>query len=224
MTDARPVSLRERKKTEARRRIIHVANTLFRKHGFDAVSLDQIADKCVMSKRTIVRYFTTKEALALAPEHDLLDSFGQQLQTRDTDAVSCWRTFYTNAVSAMDTPEARQRMKSIFGHAALHAEFLRIGDAYQGLLAEAIDEETRHTDPLGSLLFATLLVSGAGTTFRQWLANDQHFDLDTLQTIIDRVIEAFDHRNTTTTATRKGRRPTKTATATPRARRRHPPP
>jgi AcrR family transcriptional regulator len=197
VSDMRFVSLRERKKSDSRQRIIHVANTLFRKHGFDAVSLDQIAEKSVISKRTIVRYFATKEALALAPEHDLLDSFGRQLHTHDTDAVTRWRTFYTDAVATMDTPEARRRLQSIFDHNALLAEFLRVSDTYQDLLAAAIDEETRHADPLGSKLFAALLVSGARTPVRQWLANDEPFDHDTIHNIIDRVIEAFDHRDNT---------------------------
>jgi AcrR family transcriptional regulator len=214
MTTTPTVSLRERKKTDTRRRIIHVANTLFRKHGFDAVSLDQIADKCVISKRTIVRYFATKEALALAPEHDLLvEQFGQQLHTRDTDAVTCWRTFYTDAVATMDTPEARRRLQSIFDHNALLAEFLRVTETYQDLLAAAIDEETQHADPLGSKLFAALLVSGARTPVRQWLTNDEPFDQDTIETIIDHVIQAFDNRQTSSAAVRKRGRPKKVRAA-----------
>ena len=74
MTEPR-VGLRERKKEDARRQIIHKANRLFRKHGYENVTLEQIADACVMSVRTILRYFSTKEALALAVEHDLLETF-----------------------------------------------------------------------------------------------------------------------------------------------------
>lgn len=193
MVEPRP-SLRERKKLDAKRQIVHVANKHFRKHGYDAVTLEQIADECVMSVRTILRYFTTKEALALAAEHDLLEEFRTRLSERQTDAVTCWREFHSETVHLMETPVARKRMISIFSTPPLLAEFLRISQTYQDVLAAAIVDESTEAPLLETAVFASLLVSSASAAFRRWLTSDEPFDMDVLQDIVDRVCDAFDHR------------------------------
>ena len=188
------VSLRQRKKLDTKRQVIHVANKLFRKHGYEAVTLEQIADECVMSVRTILRYFSTKEALALAVEYDLLEKFRSQLEVRETDAVTCWRDFHNETLHLMETPESRKRMRAIFSTPPLLAEFLRISEAYQESLAAAIAEESGDSPSLETSVFATLLVSSASAAFRRWLISDEPFDLVVLADIVDRVCDAFDHR------------------------------
>jgi AcrR family transcriptional regulator len=191
MSEAPKIGLRERKKSAARQLIVQVSNRLFREHGFDSVTLEQI-DECVLSVRTILRYFTTKEALALAPEHDAQDRFEATVRTRDTDAATCWREFVADTVQQMtiDTDESRRRMSDILSHPALHAEFLRIGRVYEDTLAEAIDEETQGRDPLGSRLYATVLVAGASATFREWIDN-KDLELTVLLDVVDYAAEAF---------------------------------
>ncbi|WP_179476443.1 TetR/AcrR family transcriptional regulator [Mycolicibacterium vinylchloridicum] len=193
MTEPR-AGLRERKKEDARRQIIHKANRLFRKHGYEGVTLEQIADACVMSVRTILRYFSTKEALALAVEHDLLESFRSRLANRDVDAVMCWREFQIDTFHLMETPEARARMIAIFSTPATLAEFSIIGQTYQDILADAIAEESGDVPPLETAVFATLLVSSSSAAFRRWLMYDEPFDIAVLNRNFDRVCAAFDER------------------------------
>jgi AcrR family transcriptional regulator len=188
------VSLRERKKMDTKRQVVRVANRLFRKHGYEAVTLEQIADACVMSVRTILRYFITKEGLALAVEHDLLEDFRSQLAVRETDAVTSWRKFQSDTLHLMETPESRQRMQAIFETPALLAEFLRISEVYQESLSEAIAEESGDAPSLESSVFSTLLVASSSAAFRRWLTSDEPFDMVALDDIIDRVVGTFDHR------------------------------
>jgi AcrR family transcriptional regulator len=193
MDEAAPkVGLRERKKTATRELIVQVANREFRNRGFDAVTLDQIADECVMSKRTILRYFNTKEALALAPEREALARFETAVRTRQTDAATCWREFVAETVRQMtvNSRESRRRMALTMAHPALYAEFIRIGRAYEDVLAAAIDEETKGTDPLGSRLHATILVAGMSATFREWI-NNKDLDLHVLLDVVDYAAAAF---------------------------------
>jgi AcrR family transcriptional regulator len=200
--------LRERKKAAVRQLIVQVSHRLFAEHGFDAVTLEQIADGCVMSVRTILRYFATKEALALAPEHDALERFRASIAARDTDAVTCWRAFVGDLVADMvrSGPDGRRRLAVIAAHPALHAEFLRIGHAYEDILAGAIDEENGGKNPLGSRLFATVLVAGTSATFREWI-DDPTFDVRVLADVVDYAAEAFRPDLATRTATRTdGRR------------------
>ena len=199
------MGLRERKKEDARRQIIHKANRLFRKHGYENVTLEQIAAACVLSVRTILRYFATKEALALAVEHDLLETFRSKLATRETDAVTCWREFQAQTVHLMETPESRERMIAIFSSPQMLAEFLRISQSYQDILADAIAEESGDVPALEIAVFSSMLVSSASAVFRRWLTYDEPFDLVVLDDNFDRICDAFDQRPQSSRKRPKGR-------------------
>ncbi|MCP2289200.1 transcriptional regulator, TetR family [Nocardia amikacinitolerans] len=73
--DAAPLGLRERKKQQTRQRIMNIALELCDKQGFDATTVEQIANAADVSPRTVNRYFETKEDIVLAP---ILD-FGQMV-------------------------------------------------------------------------------------------------------------------------------------------------
>lgn len=62
--------LRQRKKAAAIHHIHQVAVTLFREHGFDAVTIEQVAEAAEVSPSTIYRYFGTKEGLVFRDEFD----------------------------------------------------------------------------------------------------------------------------------------------------------
>jgi AcrR family transcriptional regulator len=55
--------LRERKKRQVRQRISNVATALFLVHGFDNVTVAQVAAAAEVSEQTVFNYFSTKESL-----------------------------------------------------------------------------------------------------------------------------------------------------------------
>jgi len=57
------LSRRERKKQETRLQLIKAALRLFREHGYDATTVEQIADAADVAKGTFFNYFKTKEAI-----------------------------------------------------------------------------------------------------------------------------------------------------------------
>ncbi|MFE9574653.1 TetR family transcriptional regulator [Streptomyces sp. NPDC006692] len=65
--------LRERKKEQTRQRIAAVALRLFSERGFDAVTVNEIAEAAEVAKATLFAYFPTKESLVLhgASDDDL---------------------------------------------------------------------------------------------------------------------------------------------------------
>ena len=64
------LGLRECKKATTMHRIQAVALDLFERHGFDAVSIEQVADAAEVSPSTVYRYFGTKEGLVIHDEYD----------------------------------------------------------------------------------------------------------------------------------------------------------
>lgn len=69
----------ERKKDETRQKIIGVALGLFKEHGFDAVTMEQIAAEADFAKGTIYNYFPVKEAIL---DEYIRQSFSQQADER----------------------------------------------------------------------------------------------------------------------------------------------
>src|SRR3954466_12060480 len=66
--------VRERKKHRTRREISDVATRLFEDHGFEAVTLAQIADAAEVSVKTIFNYFGSKEDLYFGRAAELGES------------------------------------------------------------------------------------------------------------------------------------------------------
>ncbi|WP_432897520.1 TetR family transcriptional regulator [Micromonospora matsumotoense] len=69
-----PTGLRARKKARTHDTLADVAITLFLAHGFDQVSVNDIAAAAEVSKPTLFRYFATKEDLVL---HRFADHHGE---------------------------------------------------------------------------------------------------------------------------------------------------
>jgi AcrR family transcriptional regulator len=82
MTEA---GLRERKKLRTRGALIDAAFTLFGRKGFDATTIDEIADAVDVSSRTFFRYFTSKEEVALSLLDEQIDVLVDVFASRPAD-------------------------------------------------------------------------------------------------------------------------------------------
>ena len=81
-----PLPLVERKRHQARQRIIQAAQELFLERGFDDVSVGDIAERAEVGRTTFFRHFGDKQEVVFAREQDLFDTIAAAGQVDDTPA------------------------------------------------------------------------------------------------------------------------------------------
>ncbi|MFE0375730.1 TetR/AcrR family transcriptional regulator [Streptomyces inhibens] len=74
--------LRERKKQRTRDALIRAALELFTEQGYDATTVDEIAEVVDVSQRTYFRYFANKEDVAFAVQEMVEARFLEELSVR----------------------------------------------------------------------------------------------------------------------------------------------
>ena len=62
----------ERKRLQARERVVRAAEELFAERGFDAVSVADIADRAEVGRTTFFRHFGDKQEVVFARQHELV--------------------------------------------------------------------------------------------------------------------------------------------------------
>jgi AcrR family transcriptional regulator len=82
-----PLPLVERKRRQARQRIIEAAEELFLERGFDDVSVGDIAERAEVGRTTFFRHFGDKQEVVFAKEQELLETIAAAGQADDTAAA-----------------------------------------------------------------------------------------------------------------------------------------
>lgn len=104
------VSLREKHAVETRQRIVQAAMALFVAQGYDATTVDEIAERADVSPRTFFRYFNTKDALLF---HDFdekmqrIQDFINRRPEGELPATSLVAVLCEMVDQARSTPEQR---------------------------------------------------------------------------------------------------------------------
>lgn len=84
-----PLPLVERKRRQARQRIIEAARELFLERGYDDVSVGDIAERAEVGRTTFFRYFGDKQEVIFGKDQDLLDTIAAASQA---DGIPAART------------------------------------------------------------------------------------------------------------------------------------
>jgi AcrR family transcriptional regulator len=141
------VSRRERKKQETKKNIIQIAMYLFRKHGFDAITMEQIARDVDISKGTLYNYFPVKESIISEYWHDgvkeiklqlleliqLLPDTRSRLQKTFTKSATelfktrqdIYKIYLSHWLSNLDKPSSESYLKS--GFEDIFAMIIKLG-------------------------------------------------------------------------------------------------
>jgi AcrR family transcriptional regulator len=139
---------RERRKRETRQQIADSAMGLFVVHGFDKVTVSEIADHAGVSRMTVFNYFPRKEDIFF----DRLED-GFQLSFEALSGRQAGESYVAAARRTMrEMAEARHPLSGLLdnGHhfwnqvaasSALKARIREAADEWQGLLAIRISED-----------------------------------------------------------------------------------
>ena len=79
--------LRERKKRQVRQRISNVATAMFLTHGFDNVTVAEIAAASEVSEQTVFNYFTTKESMFFDRSEPMITALADAVRERNTASL-----------------------------------------------------------------------------------------------------------------------------------------
>src|SRR6266536_5266554 len=99
------VGLRERKKARTRATIQHHALRLFRKQGYDATTVEQIAEAAEISPSTFFRYFPTKEDVVLLDDYDPLLVAAFKAQPPELSPIQAMRRAMRSAFGTIPAAE-----------------------------------------------------------------------------------------------------------------------
>lgn len=111
-----PSGLRERKKQRAQAELARVALERFAARGFDAVTVEEIADAADISRRTFFRYFPTKEDVLFARRREQTEVLRELLARQPGEGA--WAAV-RRALLALAEDHMVQRERVLREHALL---------------------------------------------------------------------------------------------------------
>ena len=141
---ARP-GLRERKKARTRAAIRQHALRLFREQGYDATTVEQIAEAAEVSPSTFFRYFPTKEDVVLQDDLDLVWMDAFRAQPPDLGPIAAMRTAVRAAFAGLapgDLEQLREAMELAVAVPAVRARMLEEMARTSQAIAQAVAERS----------------------------------------------------------------------------------
>jgi AcrR family transcriptional regulator len=185
--------LRERKKIKTRTAIREATYRLISEQGYDATTVEQIAEAAEVSPSTVFRYFPAKEDIVLTDEYDL--QLEQELRARPTDepVIDSLRTVLRRswAAGSQEEPEiVRLRTRLMVEVPAVRSRIMESMSLTGRMLCRLLADRTgRHEDDLEVRVYAMGLVGALVETALYWAERGHQDDLADL---IDRTFATFE--------------------------------
>lgn len=180
------MNLRERKKLAVWRAIRRTAMELFAERGYDAVTVDEIAERAAVSRTTFFNYFATKEAVVLDQDPEERRAWLGVMEARPA-GEPLWDSLEQILTGYMESLRGRMPLqRRLKGESAtLRASADQFGRQFTEDLRSWV--VARHGDDMGAALQLNLLSAAAGTAYQSWRPDE---DFDAFMSRLRRCLEA----------------------------------
>ncbi|WP_079052519.1 TetR/AcrR family transcriptional regulator [Streptomyces regalis] len=193
---ARHLSLRERKKIKTRIAIRDATYALIREQGYEATTVEQIAERAEVSPSTVFRYFPTKEDIVLTDEYDPLVEDLLRERPEDEPVLESlrWSVRKALTMALADSPNFEQdemilRTRLMVEVPALRSRLMESMSVTGRLMCRVLAERTgRDENDLEVRVYAMGLMGAMLETMIYWVEHDFGDDLPEL---IDRTLATF---------------------------------
>ena len=166
-----------RRRSTTRDHISNVAIDLFAAHGFDEVSVDDVAEASGIGRRTLFRYYPSKNALPWGDFDAHLNHMRDLLNDLKSDVPieEALRTALLafNSFDEQETARHRQRMRVILETAALQAYSMTMYAGWRAVVAAFVAQRlgTKVEDIVPQTVAWTML-GVALSAYESWLADE----------------------------------------------------
>ena len=160
-------TLRQRKRDQSRDAFVHAALELFESKGYAQTTIEDIAERAVLSSSTFRRYFGTKEEVLFAGLGDFLeilrDVLAVELQRgHPWEAVTSAVRMTTGGFLQGDPEYAPRLLMQWMTVPDLRARYVRHADVWEQAIVEAVTT-AEGTDPATDTYAAALAVAAIGS-------------------------------------------------------------
>ncbi|WP_123527578.1 TetR/AcrR family transcriptional regulator [Streptomyces sp. 840.1] len=176
-----PLGLRERKKLRTRVAIRQATYRLIAEQGYDATTIEQIAEAAEVSPSTVFRYFATKEDIVLTDEYDpVMEASLRSRPADEAPLLSVRLMMIESLTSFMETEneELRQRTRLMVEVPAIRARMTETMSDTAKILAQVLADRTgRSADDLKIRIFIAAVLGALREVTLYWGEHDQEGDL-----------------------------------------------
>ncbi|MFJ4581735.1 TetR/AcrR family transcriptional regulator [Streptomyces echinatus] len=188
------LGLRERKKIKTREAIRTATYALIKEQGYDATTIEQIAERAEVSPSTVFRYFPTKEDIVLTDEYDPLILAELRARPADEPWMDALRHVMRTALdlSEREDPEVL-RLRAHLGVQvpAVRSRYFESMTQTGRLLREALAERTgRDPESLEVRVSAMALIGGMMEVSMYWAENGFEGGL---RDLMERALDVMEH-------------------------------
>ncbi|TQK52211.1 TetR family transcriptional regulator [Streptomyces sp. SLBN-118] len=182
LAEAQPqLGLRERKKLRTRIAIRRATYRLIAEQGYEATTIEQIAEAAEVSPSTVFRYFPTKEDIVLTDEYDPIMVAELRARPADEDPLDSIRAVITQGLGTFveeERAEVIQRTRLMVEVPAIRARMTETMAATSELLVHAVADRTgRSRDDLEVRVFTAAVLGAVREVMLYWAARDHKDDL-----------------------------------------------
>lgn len=178
------LGLRERKKLKTRRAIRRAAYGLISEQGYEATTIEQIAEAAEVSPSTVCRYFATKEDIVLTDAYDPVLEAALRDRPAGEPPLESLRIVMTEMLPAFlvsDEEEVRRRTRLVVEVPAVRARMTETMSDTARTLARVLAERSGlGADDLAVRVFVAAVLGVLREVTLYWGEHGQQDDLSTL--------------------------------------------